>query len=83
MCHGGVGLPQCVQPMLHKAVGVWGGKTTQEVLTPRRKSPAALWSFRGCQQLRLCLASSGHCYSSGEGRWGRGKGDNFLIASLK
>lgn len=36
-------------------LGVGGGKPTREGLTPRRKSLAVPWSFRGCQQLRLCL----------------------------
>ena len=37
------------------AWGVGGGKPTRKGLTPRRKSSAAPWSVRGCQQLRLCL----------------------------
>lgn len=36
-------------------LGEGGGKPTREGLTPRRKSLAVPWSFRGCQQLRLCL----------------------------
>lgn len=36
-------------------LGVGGGKSTRKGLTSRRKSSAAPWSFRGCQQLRLCL----------------------------
>lgn len=55
-------------------LGVGGGKPTREGLTPRRKSLAVPWSFRGCQQLRLVLALSGHLRGrerTGQGRWGQ------------
>lgn len=74
MCHAGVNSPRRAWPTLRKAVGVRGGsgKATQEVLTPRRKSSAALRSFRGCQQLRLCLGLVRAPLLEREGKGGRG-----------
>lgn len=55
-------------------LGVGGGKHRREGLTPRRTSLAVPWSFRGCQQLRLCLGLVRALVwerRTGQGRWGQ------------
>lgn len=62
-------------------LGVEGGKPTRKGLTPRRKSLAALWSFRGCQQLRLCLGLVRAL--AWESRMGQGQRGQFPYCFLK
>lgn len=71
--------PRHAQPPV---LGVGGGHHTQKGPTPRRKSSAAPWPFRGCQQLRLCLGLD-RALGTGKRRTGQGQRGQLPYCFLK